>query len=500
MSVLAWLRWLWRQLTSMRIALFLLFLLALASVPGSLFPQRGTAPAKVSQYIQAHPKAGPLLDRFHMFDVFASPWFAAIYLLLFISLAGCVIPRLVDYWNELRREPPAAPKNLSRLGVYESWRSVAEPTGVVTETALLWRKKGWRVRTGADYVSAERGYFREFGNLLFHLSLLVLLVAVGAGSSYGFRGTVIVREGYGFADNITQYDSFTPGRAYSVSSLPPFSFTLTKFHAAYQIGGMQAGAAREFHANVLVKSSPNAQAKSVRVEVNEPLRVDDVTVYLVGHGYSPEFTIRDSKGNVVWKDAAVFLPQDSNFTSNGVVKAPDSVPQLGLQGYFLPTVTSDFSMGPRSVFPAPNDPKVFLSAWQGDLGLDNGTPQSVYRLDTTKMKRLGIEELSPGQKWVLPKGQGVVEFTGYRQWAAFTLAHDPGKGWALVCAILAIAGLSMSLLIPRRRVWLRITQDAQDGNLCEVGGLAKTQAPGLPADVSRLVGLAKQIAPEVPSD
>jgi cytochrome c biogenesis protein ResB len=47
----------------MRIALFLLFLLALASVPGSIFPQRGTAPAKVSQYLREHPKTGMLLDR-----------------------------------------------------------------------------------------------------------------------------------------------------------------------------------------------------------------------------------------------------------------------------------------------------------------------------------------------------------------------------------------------------------------------------------------------------
>ena len=496
----AWLRWLWRQLTSMRIALFLLFLLALASVPGSIFPQRGTAPAKVSQYIRAHPKAGPILDRLHMFDVFASPWFAAIYLLLFISLAGCVIPRLFEYWKELRSEPPTAPKNLSRLGVYQTWNSTISAENAVQETAKIWAKNGWRIRTGTDYVSAERGYAREFGNLLFHFALLGLLVAVGIGSSYGFRGTVIVREGFGFANNVTQYDSFTPGRAYSVNDLAPFSFSLTKFHASYQVGGMQSGAAREFHADVAVKSSPSAAAKKVRIEVNEPLRVAGVTVYLVGHGYAPEFTLRDSKGNIVWKDAAVFLPQDANFTSNGVIKAPDSVPQLGLQGYFLPTVTSDFSMGPRSIFPAPDDPKVYMSAWQGDLGLDSGIPQSVYQLDTQNMKRIGIEELAPGEKWVLPNGAGVVEFTGYRQWAAFSLAHDPGKGWALTFAIVAIAGLTMSLLIPRRRVWLRITDSQESGNLYEVGGLAKTQAPGLPADVSKLTQLAIAIAPEVSSD
>ena len=94
------LRWLWRQLTSMRTALILLFLLALASVPGSLFPQRGTSPLKVSQYLRDHPKLGPFLDSIHMFDVFASPWFAAIYLLLFVSMAGCVLPLARVHFNE----------------------------------------------------------------------------------------------------------------------------------------------------------------------------------------------------------------------------------------------------------------------------------------------------------------------------------------------------------------------------------------------------------------
>src|SRR6202022_4208509 len=49
------LRWTWRQLTSMRIALTLLFLLSVAAIPGSLLPQREIDPSKVLQYFAAHP-------------------------------------------------------------------------------------------------------------------------------------------------------------------------------------------------------------------------------------------------------------------------------------------------------------------------------------------------------------------------------------------------------------------------------------------------------------
>ena len=486
---MATMRWLWRQLTSMRVALILLFLLALASVPGSIFPQRGTSPLRVNEFLKDNPTTGPILDRLYMFDVFASPWFASIYLLLFISLTGCVLPRAFDHYKELQSQPPTAPRNLSRLPVHQQWHSKTDTAQIISDTAIAWKKRGWRVRQGEDWLSAEKGYSRETGNLVFHLALLVLLIAVGFGGAVGYRGTVIVREDSGFANNVTQYDTFAPGRMFGPDQLPPFSFELKNFEAKFQRGGQQNGAPREFRAEILVKDTPASDPRPVTVEVNHPLRTSGITVYLVGHGYAPEFTVRDASGKVVWQDASVFLPQDSAFTSSGVVKVPDTVPQLGLQGFFLPTVTDDFSKGPKSVFPAADDPEVYLSAWQGDLGLDSGLPQSVYRLDTANMKRIGIEELAPGETWTLPNSGGTIEFTGYRQWASFVITKDPGKGWALGAAIASIVGLSLSLLIPRRRAWLRVTASEDEGNLIEVAGLSKTEAPGLADEIMQLAKL-----------
>jgi cytochrome c biogenesis protein len=332
---------------------------------------------------------------------------------------------------------------------------------------------------------------------LFHLALLFVLLAVGSGSALGAKGTVLVREGSGFANNITQYDTFTPGRAFDTSLMAPFSFKLKNFFASYQLGGMQNGAPREFYADVEVKNTPDSKARKVRIAVNEPLRVEGSSVYLVGHGYAPEITVKDRQGNVVWKDAAIFLPQDGNFTSTGVVKAPDTVPQLGLQAFFLPTAAVDMTQGPHSTFPAPTDPMVFMSVWSGDLGLDSGVPQSVYRLDTTKMKKIGLERLKPGETYVLPDGEGSVTFDGYKEWASFSITRDPGKGWALGAGMCAIVGLSLSLLVPRRRAWLRITPIENGASLVEVAGLSKTEAPGLVAEISALASTARKFVPEV---
>ena len=111
------------------------------------------------------------------------------------------------------------------------------------------------------------------------------------------------------------------------------------------------------------------------------------------------------------------------------------------------------------------------------------------------MKRIGIEELTPGETWTLPEGRGTLKFTGYREWASFSITHDSGKGWALGAGIGAIVGLSLSLLVPRRRIWLRATSD-NGLTLVEVAGLSRTEAPGLIDEVERMAGLAAQHSKE----
>lgn len=109
------------------------------------------------------------------------------------------------------------------------------------------------------------------------------------------------------------------------------------------------------------------------------------------------------------------------------------------------------------------------------------------------MQRLGIEELKPGETWQLPQGYGTLEFVGFKQWASFSISADSGKGPALLASILAIVGLTMSLLIPRRRAWLRVSDTSHlEVTICEVAALAKTEAPGLRDEVSKLAIRVKE--------
>ena len=130
-------RWIWRQLTSMRTALVLLFLLALASIPGSLIPQTRISPSEVAAFKQRHPDLVTVFDRLGLFSVYSSVWFGAIYLLLMISLLGCIVPRARVYVRAARARPPKAPRRLDRLGAFETWTTDEPASEVATRARRL---------------------------------------------------------------------------------------------------------------------------------------------------------------------------------------------------------------------------------------------------------------------------------------------------------------------------------------------------------------------------
>lgn len=474
---LGWLRWGWRQLTTMRTALILLFLVALGTVPGSILPQRGQAPEEVAAYLEEHTTLGPWLDRLSMFDVFAAPWFAAIYILLFVSLAGCVIPRAGRHYRAMRARPPAAPRNLGRLPQSASFETDAPPEDVLAEARTVLRGRRFRVDVADGAASAEKGYLGETGNLVFHLALLALLFALGVGNLFGYQGNVLLTEGKTFAHSLSLYDQFTPGRIFDAEDLPPFTLTLDDFKAEYLTEGEKRGQATDFNAAIRYRPAPDAAERSYDLRINHPLNVGGTKVYLLGHGYAPEFTVRDAEGEVAFRDAVPFLEMGQrNLTSEGVVKVPDAQPeQLAFYGILWPTaMASEDGEQIVSGFPAPLRPVVTITAFKGDIGLDDGTPQSVYRLEgvgeTLHPVKDGQKLLEPGETFEIPGG-GSITFEGLKEYVTVSVNRDPGRIPALIAAILAVLGVATSFMVRRRRVWVRASAAEGGRTVVEVGGL-----------------------------
>ena len=467
----SFMRWCWRQLTSMRIALILLLLLAVAAIPGSLFPQRSQNPVQVRQYFIDNPQAAIWLDRFSMFEVFSSPWFSAIYLLLFISLIGCVLPRSIEHLKAIGAKPPLTPKYLDRMEFYTEMEKVD-----LDKVEKYLKKKHFRIRRDENSISAEKGYARESGNLLFHLSLVLILIAVGVGSLLGSRGDAIVNVGDRFINTPTSYDILGFGKYQSEDSLPPFSLTVKDFKAEYD---PVTNAAIDYELTVLTANPAGSKEMTRIIKVNQPLTYGSTKIYLQANGYAPTVVVKDKAGKVIFDGPTTFLPQDGNLSSIGAIKVPDMQPQIGFVASFLPTADRDPIRGGFSSYPEVLDPRLLLAIWKGDLGLNTGVPQSVYRIDTSKMERIGLKALILNESYDF--GEGSVTFTGWTSWVNLQIVNDPGKGFALIGAILAILGLLISLFTRQRRVWIK------QGRKTQVAGLAKNGIPGLEEEIKDLV-------------
>ncbi|MGW2659754.1 cytochrome c biogenesis protein ResB [Nocardia tengchongensis] len=500
----------WRGLTSMRTALMLLFLLALAAIPGALLPQRSLNAGKVDDYIRNRETLGPWMDRLQLFDVFSSFWFTAVYVLLFVSLVGCILPRCVDHYRALRAPLTKAPRNLSRLPHHWSGADSATPEQVLDRARGQMR--GWRTvvqpgeRDGELTLSAEKGYTRELGNLVFHLALVCLLAAIAIGKLFGYEGNVVVlaNDGPGFCTTSPAvFDSFKAGNVNDGTGLTPMCVRVKDFKADY----LKNGQAAMFTSNIQYQTGSDlADGKwnDTTIQVNHPLRVAGDRVYLQGHGFAPKFTVTFPNGQTR-TEAIQWKPDDgTTFLSSGVLRIdpPGGMypnederrkHQVAIQGLFAPTA---FMHGQllTSRYPAMTDPAVAIDIYQGDTGLDTGRAQSLFSLDPEMIKQGRLVKaqrvnLKPGETSTLADGTKVT-FDGAEEFVNLQVSHDPAQQWVLVSALTMMAGLLVSLLVKRRRIWLRVYPDtATDGvrrTVVEMGGLARTDQAGWGGEFDRL--------------
>lgn len=484
-------RWAWGQLTSMRTALLLLFVLALAAVPGSMIPQESVSPITVLDFKREHPFWDSILEPLGMYHVYTSPAFSAVYLLLFVSLIGCILPRIAKYSRAVRKPPPALPARIERLPESAVGELAADAdAGPAIERAEEWlRSKRYRTLRVADGVSAERGYVREAGNLIFHISLVVVLGGLAWSNLLGFHGTAVVVEGRAFSNVITQYDDFTGGAALNTDDLERFSVRVNSFTAEFETSETQRGAARRFDADVTV-SDASGQREHL-LTVNEPLFTAGGTqVNLMGHGYAPMFTVRDGNGDIAFSGPVVFLPQDGNFASVGVIKVPDARPyRLAFEAFFFPTAVLDEN-GPSSVFPDALNPEVYLNAWYGEPAEETGQPSSIYTLDTTGLQPVPGDEgemlrarMLPGGGFELPDSLGSITFDGWHRWVKLQVSQTPGNTLTLITILVGVAGLSVSLTVRPRRLFVRVA-----GARVVAGGLDRADAAtGLSDEVEQLL-------------
>jgi cytochrome c biogenesis protein len=498
----------------MRTALVLLVVLAAASILGSLFPQEGISPRRVDQYFGDHPALAPVLDRLGLFDVFGSAWYMAIYLALLGALVACLVPRSRALVRVLRSRPPRG-GSLDRYRTRAVFDTSASPEQAIRAARTVLRRHHYRVADHPDgpdpwglgdpegvprlvgelsrggppvsrgELAAEKGYLREASSLLFHVSLLVLLVGLAYGKGYGYRGQAAIVEGQTWANARVAYDTFTPGRFFGLTRLAPFQLRLDDFTNSFHDNNTP----KEFVSRLTALDLDGHPTQSQRVAPNRPMTVDGVRIFQSDYGYVPVVRVLGKDGTELLAPQEVLTLRDpASEWSTGAVKVTRAHPQVGLEL----TMFTGLRTAPDCPGGAPfcNDPRLVrpvlvVLPYQGDLQADRA--QSVFTLDRTRLKPLGDRPLllGLGQSGELANGLEV-SFTGLKQYSVFTLARDPGVPIVAAAAALLLGGLIPSLYLTRRRIWVRATPAGPGTTRVELAGLALQGKPAFEGELARL--------------
>ncbi len=336
---------------------------------------------------------------------------------------------------------------------------------------------------GVVEVSAEKGYLREFGNLVFHFALLALLVAIAAGKLWGYEGTrILVADGQqGLCNTSTAvYDSFRGGNLVDGTDLTPFCITIDSFSAKY----LQTGQPDMYSAKLNYQTGSDldtGREESATVKVNDPLRIAGDRIYLLGHGYAPTFTVRFRDGESRTQTVP-FTPNETvtllssgaaRFdTPAGLYPNPDDrrKNQIALEGIFArppPTAARTTRCCPRrSRRAGPGRRHPHLRGRHGPRHR-SATERLLARPEPHQP---GSAATAGHHGWFAvgyqPRGRPVdasadgttVSFDGYKQWASLQVSHDPAQQYVLIAAIAMLGGLIVSLLVKRRRVWARVSR------------------------------------------
>ena len=418
-----------------------------------------------------------MLDRIGAFEVFGSVWFSAIYLLLFTSLIGCITPRLRDHIAGAAVPPPAAPKRLERLPQHTVLPAPARRARRRSPRCCAGGAGGWRSR--GDEVSAEKGYLKETGNLLFHISLIAradrrrarLVVRLERQpAAGGRRGQRVLQH----PAAVRRGEARPPGRQRRPAAASACGWTTSR------PGSWTSGQPEFFNATVTV-DGPDEPTRSADFSVNSPLRLDGANVYLLGHGYAPVIRYTDRFGNSQTSDAPFLTTGDMGLTSEGLAAFPDATstrPPASAhrtRRWRSPASTCRPRRSRRRSsarqYPTERNPALNLVAYRGNLGLDAGIPSSVYQLDQRQVRTGKVRRSAPSCSARARPGSWTTAPRS-SSWAPSRTSPSPSgttparRSLLISCGVLLV-GLMGSLFGRRRRVFFRVVPADPGGRISD---------------------------------
>jgi len=410
--------------SSVKLALFTLFLLAITSIIGTVIPQKESIDWYIQNYSETTARIFQVLS---IPDMYNSWWFLGLLGLLSINLIVCSIDRFPGVWKQIKADNLAtAPKRIQKMRLSTSWTSNKSEESLATDITKSLSAKGWqagqRKHDTGLLLFAQKGAMSRTGVYIVHASILMIFIGAIIGELYGFKGSVMLPE--------TQETSrfFQTGTGESIDL--GFTVRCDSFNIEFYESGMPKAYRSKL---TILENDTITEVKEI--VVNDPLTYNGITFY-----------------------------------------------QSSYQGYedFLLTVTNQ-ATGDAQTVALPYQQQQDIATHQARIGVINAEAMGQT---ITRMKIWFKDDEGPASTfWINSGDQVTVERTaktytvaGKQMYATgLQIAKDPGVWVVYIGCGMMILGLFVAFFLSHRRVWILLTRDGEESTVLMAGSANKNK-------------------------
>lgn len=425
----------WDFFASVKLSFFLLLLLAVLSIAGTLIPQKEGAAA----YVRAYGEAGwRFISALGLNDLYHAPWFVLIMALLAANLVICSINRLSLTLRVLGKDPAQEAGSMRKAK--DSFTLSGEPGANLDRARRVLEHLVGPSAQAKDQertvLFAQRGGWSRFGVYLVHSSVLVIMAGALVGNFWGYAGFVNIPVGQS-VDHII-LDNGRPR---------PLGFTLRldKFNVSFYPNGMPS----EYRSEVTFIDGGKAVQKSILI-VNDPAEYQGIDFYQASYGNDLKTLeldlVRDGK------------KQRLTLDSGKVTELPGGA-KAAIQGWRERVQMGAMYDGPVA--------RILYQEGQAE-------PRAYTAF------KPGVNIPQPGPlKFQIVKVQT-------EPYSGLQVKYDPGVWLIWVGCSLMVLGFFIAFYFSHRKVWLRLGPAGQGRTRVEIAGATNKNRPSLARLLARL--------------
>lgn len=401
----------WRFFASVKLALTVIFMLAVISIIGTIIPQ-GKQPAF---YIQEY--GADLARLFQVLDItnmYSSWWFITLLIIFSANLIICSIDRLPNAWRMVRLDNlETTPERLQKMPLKAEMKVAADVPDAAEKISRLLAAGGWKAarRDQRDGVLlfAQKGAWSRLGAYMVHISILTIFAGALVGAVFGYKASIFFPEGE------TVSHVFERGTARPI----PLGFELhcENFEIVYYPNGM----VREYRSDLVITDPELPEPWRTSVRVNHPLKHRGLTFYQSSYEPMSEFMI-NVRNSETGRERYALVPP----------------------GRQVSWGEEDVSFGVMNTMTDRMGRVHELQIWFADSSEAEPSVFNMRDKQTVTVQR-------PGNNYSF--------YIQQRYATGLQVANDPGVwivylGFALMCL-----GLYITFMITHRRLWVHLTPD-----------------------------------------